>query len=102
MRYPLATLDNESRELNEYRIETLGLREHFSLFLTSCCLGASKPEKEIERMAIDLTQHRAEHCVFIDDRPLSLECVELEGIYPAHSQDPAGRQTSLGALGVTV
>lgn len=101
-RYLLATLNNESRELNEYRIETFGLRSHFSLFLSSCYLGVSKPEKEIYRMAIDLTQHRPEDCVFIDDRLLNLECAELEGIHPIHFRSPGELQTSLGALGVTV
>jgi putative hydrolase of the HAD superfamily len=101
-RYLLATLNNESRELNEYRIETFGLRDHFSLFLSSCYLGVSKPEKEIYKMAIDLTQHRPEDCVFVDDRPLNLECAESEGIHPIHFQSPAELHTSLNVLGVTV
>lgn len=101
-RYLMATLNNESRELNEYRIETFGLRDRFSLFLSSCYLGVSKPEKEIYKMAIDLTQHRPEHCVFIDDRQLNLECAEMEGIRPVHFQSPAELHKSLGALGATV
>ncbi len=79
-RYLLATLNNESRELNEHRIRTLGLDEHFSMFLSSCYLGVSKPEPEIYRIAIDITQHAPDECLFIDDRSLNLECATREGM----------------------
>ena len=41
----LATLNNESRELNLHRIETFGLRQYFSVFFSSCYLGVSKPHR---------------------------------------------------------
>ena len=37
----LATLNNESRELNLHRIEKFGLRNYFSAFFSSCYLGVS-------------------------------------------------------------
>ena len=45
----LATLNNESRELNEHRIDTFGLRTWFSVFLSSCYLGVvpvNRPREE--------------------------------------------------------
>ena len=39
----LATLNNESRELNLHRIQKFGLRHYFSVFFTSCYLGVTKP-----------------------------------------------------------
>ena len=99
-RYLLATLNNESRELNEYRIERFGLRDHFSMFLSSCYLGARKPEPDIYRMAIDISQQSAEHCVFVDDRELNLECAVLAGMTPVHFDDAAGLRAKLGGVGV--
>ena len=44
-KYLMATINNESRELNQYRIQTFGLREVFTLFVSSCFVGLRKPEK---------------------------------------------------------
>ncbi|TAM79458.1 MAG: HAD family phosphatase [Acidobacteria bacterium] len=73
-RYLLATLNNESRELNLHRIEHFKLRKYFTLFMSSCFLGVKKPDDEIFRLALDLTQRDPEECLFIDDRELNLEC----------------------------
>ncbi len=100
--YLLATLNNESRELNEHRIKTFGLDRHFSMFLSSCYLGLRKPEAEIFRVAVDLTQARPDECVFIDDRALNLECSTRAGIRSLHFLGPAALRASLRELGVAV
>ena len=51
-KYFMGTINNESRELNLYRIQTFGLREIFSLFVSSCFVGLRKPEQGIYRMAL--------------------------------------------------
>jgi putative hydrolase of the HAD superfamily len=99
-KYLLATLNNESRELNEYRIDTFGLRDHFSLFLSSCYLGIRKPEPEIYRTAVEIVQREPEACVFVDDRELNLECAALHGIEPVHFTGAAQLKQDLAALGV--
>src|SRR5437868_11200311 len=38
-RYFIATLNNESAELNSYRIQTFDLRRNFTAFLSSCYLS---------------------------------------------------------------
>lgn len=96
----LATLNNESRELNEYRIETFGFRDHFGLFLSSCYLGVKKPDEQIYRMAVDITQHRIEESIFIDDRELNLECSRLLGISSVHFEDADQLRDELIARGV--
>jgi len=96
----LATLNNESRELNEYRIERLGLREHFAMFLSSCYLGVTKPEPEIYQLAIDITQHAPGECLFIDDRELNLECARLEGMQTHLFTDAADLRSELDAVGL--
>ncbi len=98
--YLLATLNNESRELNEYRIDRFRLREHFSVFLSSCYLGVRKPEPEIYEMAIAITQQPAGRCLFVDDRELNLECAVTAGIRTIHFRDAEGLRASLGDAGV--
>jgi putative hydrolase of the HAD superfamily len=100
--YVLATLNNESRELNDHRIQTFGLRAYFSVFMSSCYLGMKKPEEDIYRVAVDITQHRPEQYVFIDDRQLNLECAERAGIQSVHFKNADQLRTSLRELGVAV
>ena len=101
-KYLLATLNNESRELNDYRIEKFGLRESFSVFFSSSYLGLAKPDQAIYKGAVDITQHDPDQCVFIDDRELNLECADLAGIIPIHFTDVANLRDSLESLGVAV
>lgn len=80
----LATLNNESRELNEYRIDSFGLRRWFDVFLSSCYLGVKKPEPPIYRMATELTQRSPSEVVFVDDRDLNVECALDVGMDAIH------------------
>jgi len=41
--YLMATINNESTDLNLYRIHTFGLQKIFSLFVSSCFVGFRKP-----------------------------------------------------------
>ncbi len=100
--YLLATLNNESLELNRYRIERFGLRNHFDLFLSSCFLGVAKPEEAIYRMALHVTQREPEACVFIDDRALNVERAAALGIRTIHYQDPKQLRRELESLGVAI
>jgi len=99
-RYLMAVLNNESLELNEYRIARFGLRRYFSSFFSSCFLGVKKPEAAIYRIALQLAQLVPEEAVFIDDRPLNLECAARQGMRTIQYQDAAGLITALRALGI--
>ena len=98
--YLLATLNNESRELNEYRIETFGLKEIFSLFLTSSYLGVKKPDEAIYRRALDITQRKPEESVFIDDRSLNLECATDLGLHTIAFENLGQLASELSRLGI--
>ena len=43
----LAMLNNEARELNDYRIERFELGRYFDVFFSSCYLGLRKPDPKI-------------------------------------------------------
>ena len=69
----LLTLNNESRELHEYRLRTFGLCSVFQAFLASCYLGQVKPDEEIYRSAMGIAGCQSAECIFIDDRPVNVE-----------------------------
>ena len=55
----LAMLNNEARELNDYRIERFALGLYFDVFLSSCYLGLRKPDAKIFELALDVLQRDA-------------------------------------------
>ena len=99
-KYFLGTINNESRELNYYRIEKCGLRRIFSLFVSSCFVGFRKPERDIYRLALEMTQIPAAECCFIDDRPLNLECSVKLGMQAIEMRGLAELKKDLTKLGV--
>ncbi len=101
-RYFLATLNNESLDLNLYRIRQFGLRKYFATFFSSCFLGVKKPEDAIFRLALQITQRAPEECLFIDDRPVNLECARKRGMTTIQYQDPAQLRDEFRRAGVEV
>jgi putative hydrolase of the HAD superfamily len=99
-RYLLATLNNESRELNAYRIQRFGLRELFVAFFTSCYLGLLKPQPEHYRRALQITQRDPDECLFVDDRPMNVEVAHILGMHPIQFVDAARLASDLRAAGI--
>ncbi len=101
-KYLMATINNESSDLNLYRIQTFSLREIFTLFVSSCFVGLRKPEEGIYRLALEVTQKSPQECCFIDDRPLNLECARKLGMGTIEMQSVEQLRTELKELGVSV
>lgn len=99
-KYFMGTINNESRELNVYRIRKFGLREIFRVFVSSCFVGLRKPESGIYRLAIEITQVDPEQCCFIDDRALNLECAAKLGMHTIQMQTLDQLRKDLENLGV--
>jgi putative hydrolase of the HAD superfamily len=99
-KYLMGTINNESRELNSYRIEKFGLRSIFRVFVSSCFVGLRKPEEGIYRLALDLTQQAAEDCCFIDDRALNLEVAKRLGMRTIEMDGVEQLRGDLEKLGV--
>jgi putative hydrolase of the HAD superfamily len=78
--YLLGVLNNESRELNEYRFKAFGLREYFDVALTSCYVGLRKPNAAMYQRAIDIVGGPAERILFIDDRPENVAGAKSAGL----------------------
>jgi putative hydrolase of the HAD superfamily len=99
-RYRLATLNNESRELNEYRIRTFGLAEIFDDFFSSCYTGRRKPDPAAYRLALDVTRHGPEETLFLDDRPENVAAAAQLGIRTLRVLDPERLGDELARSGV--
>ncbi len=79
--YRLFTLNNESRELHEYRVRSFRLNEIFQAFFTSCYLGQVKPDEEIYLNSLGLSGSPKEKAIFIDDRALNVEPALALGLH---------------------
>ena len=101
-RYFIAAINNEPLELNRYRIENFDLRRNFQVFFSSCYVHSRKPEEQIFRLALAVTQRAPEKCVFIDDRPLNLESPRRLGINTVHYENPQQLRKDLANFGVEV
>ena len=101
-RWLVAALNNESLELNEFRIEKFRMRGVFSIFLSSCYLGVRKPDEKIYRLALGITQRAPAESVFIDDRQINIEAAARLGMRVVHYQNPEQLVNDLHRLGVSL
>jgi len=99
-KYFMSTINNESLELNQYRIQTFALREIFSLFVSSCFVGLRKPEEGIYRLGMQLTQRSPEESCFVDDRALNLESAARLGMKTIRFENARQLKEELSKLGV--
>jgi len=98
----MSTINNESKELNLFRIQTFGLREIFSLFVSSCFVGLRKPEDGIYRLALEIAQRAPEECCFVDDRPLNLDSASRLGMQVIRMENAEQLRQDLQKLGVAL
>jgi putative hydrolase of the HAD superfamily len=99
-KYLMGTINNESRELNLYRIEHYGLHQIFRLFVSSCFVGLRKPESGIYRLAVEITHMNPEECAFIDDRGINLECAAALGMHTIEMKTLQLLQGDMEKIGV--
>jgi putative hydrolase of the HAD superfamily len=99
-KYLMSTINNESKELNAYRIKTFGLREIFDLFVSSCFVGVRKPEEGIYQLALGLTQRSPQECCFVDDRSLNVDAARHLGMHSIEMQGAEQLRQELQKLGV--
>ena len=99
-KYLMAAINNESLDLNLYRIQKFGLRDIFTAFFSSCFVRLRKPDPAIYRLALDVMQKTQDECCFIDDRSLNLEGARQAGIHVIQFQDANQLRRDLANLGV--
>lgn len=77
-------LNNESKELNDYRIATFHLHELFDGFFSSCYLGFRKPDPRIFQTALKITAVTPSECIYFDDRPMLVNAAQQQKINSFH------------------
>ncbi|MFO0908630.1 MAG: HAD hydrolase-like protein [Isosphaeraceae bacterium] len=96
----LFTLNNESRELHEYRVREFQLDAIFRGFLTSCYLGQVKPDEGIYLSALGIAACDRSDAIFIDDRSLNVEPALALGLNAIHYQGLEQLRVDLKARGI--
>jgi putative hydrolase of the HAD superfamily len=99
-RFRLMTLNNESEELNRHRIDTFGLNDLFTAFLSSCWLGVRKPSRVMFERALGIAEAKPERVLFVDDREQNLAPARAMGFQTLHYTGAAELAKSLGELGL--
>jgi putative hydrolase of the HAD superfamily len=76
----VAAVSNEGRELTMYRVQQFKLGAFIDFFVSSCFVHYRKPDADIYRIALDISQVRPEQVVYIDDRAMFVEVARGLGI----------------------
>ncbi|WP_158748639.1 HAD family phosphatase [Acidobacterium sp. S8] len=98
----LGMLNNEARELNDYRIAQFKLRDYFKIFLSSCYVGLRKPDECIFELALDVLQCDAQEIAFVDDRAGNVEAANAVGMRGIQYMGSEQLKGELERLGVSV
>lgn len=93
-------VNNEGREINSYRIAEFKLGQIIDTFVSSCFVHYRKPDLDIYRIALEVSQSQPEQVAYIDDRPLFIEVANSLGIRGILHVDVPTTHSKLTALGL--
>ena len=95
-------VSNEGREINAYRIQTFHLDQLIDTFVSSCYVHYRKPDPDIYRIALDISQSTPDGVIYIDDRPLFVEVAKSLGIHGIIHHDYKITRKELSAWGLSI
>jgi len=95
----IVAVNNEGRELNDYRIRTFGLGCFVDAFVSSCFVHFRKPDADIFRIALDIAQAAPEESAYIDDRAMFVEVAATLGIRGVVHKTAEATSQALAAMG---
>ncbi len=98
----LATLNNESRELNEYRLDNFKLRCLFDYFICSGYVHEMKPAMGIFETAVDISGFPARSALFIDDKQENCDAAAKIGMHTIRFESPAQLRKAFTEFGIEV
>lgn len=98
----VAVISNEGRELNQYRINTFKLNEFVDFFVSSSFVHFRKPDADIFKVAIDISQSDVATSLYIDDRMLFVQVAEGLGLQGIHHINYEDTKAQLAAFGLEV
>lgn len=102
--YNLKTVavSNEGRELNEFRIKKFKLDEIIDAFISSSFVHYRKPDKDIFRIALDISQTEPHQVVYLDDRLMFVEIAREFGIKAIYHEEFEKTKNALSELGLNL
>lgn len=88
-------VNNEGRELNDYRIRQFGLDELFDAYASSCYVKFRKPDLDIYRVACDIARVLPHQAAMVDDRSMFTQVASVLGIHCMHFDSLEGIKKKL-------
>ncbi|MBC7689878.1 MAG: HAD-IA family hydrolase [Aquabacterium sp.] len=82
--FRIISINNEPKELNDYRIKKFKLHRCFDAFICSCEVGMRKPDPRIFKLAMGVALAAPQQCYYFDDRPMLVEAASRLGINAFH------------------
>ena len=95
----IAVVSNEAREVNAYRIRKFKLAGFVDSFISSCFVGLRKPDADIFRLALDISQTPARQVLYIENTPMFVQVAEGLGIRSILRTDYRSTCAKLASLG---
>jgi putative hydrolase of the HAD superfamily len=95
-------LNNEGRELNDYRIRTFGLDKFFDAFVSSAFVQLRKPDKGIYQLALDIAYTKPEEALYFDDRLMFIQVARSLGINAIHHTSVENSKKELAQYGLSL
>ena len=97
----IAVINNEARELNEYRINKFQLNQFVDFFISSCFVHLRKPDADIFRLALDIAHVLPENALYIDDTQMFIDIARDMGIRSITHLDYASTLAELASWGLS-
>ena len=96
----IAVVSNESRELNAHRIREFNLNGFVDTFVSSCFVHARKPDEEMFRLALDISQAPIRNVLYIENTPMFVQIAEAMGIRSILHTDYKSTCAKLASFGL--
>jgi putative hydrolase of the HAD superfamily len=78
--FRVISINNEGKELNDYRVKKFKLHDCFDAFVSSCEVNMRKPDPGIFKLAMGIAQALPQQCVYFDDRIMFVHAAQKLGI----------------------
>lgn len=101
-RLKIAVINNEGRELNEYRIKKFQLNQFVDFFISSCYVHFRKPDADIFRLALDIAQVPAEHAAYIEDLQMFVDVARDLGLRSIQHKNFLSTSAELASMGLMI
>lgn len=96
----IVVVSNEGRELNAHRIKKFKLDGFVDAFISSCYVHLRKPDADIFRLALDVSQTPVERIVYIENTAMFVRVAQGLGIRSILHEGTESTRAALASLGL--